>query len=232
MGKVSAIILAAGRGKRMNSEINKQFLLINGKPLLYYSLKAFEESEIDEIILVSGPGYLNFCREEIVEKYGFSKVSGIIEGGDERYNSVYNGLCVLESVDFVLIHDSARPMITKELVNFNIQEVKKYRACVTAVPSKDTIKVSDADGFVSYTPNRKDLWNIQTPQTFEFELIKKAYKYAMEGNLSNITDDAMILENYKEESVKIKLIEGSYDNIKITTSQDLLVAEKLLVKNV
>lgn len=232
MGKVSAIILAAGRGKRMNSEINKQFLLINGKPLLYYSLKAFEESEIDEIILVAGPGYLNFCREEIVEKYGFSKVVGIVEGGDERYNSVYNGLCVLESVDFVLIHDSARPMITKELVNFNIQEVKKYRACVTAVPSKDTIKVSDAEGFVSYTPNRKDLWNIQTPQTFEFELIKKAYEYAMEGNLSNITDDAMILENYKKESVKIKLIEGSYDNIKITTSQDLLVAEKLLVKNV
>ena len=232
MKKVSAIVLAAGRGKRMNSEINKQFLLINGKPLLYYSLKTFEESEVDEIVLVTGTGYLEFCREEIVEKYGFKKVIEIVEGGDERYNSVYNGILALKQTDYVLVHDSARPMITKDIIHLNIEEVKRNRACVTAVPSKDTIKVSDAEGFVSYTPNRNELWNIQTPQSFEYKLIKAAYEYAIKNELTNITDDSMILENYKDESVKIKLIEGSYKNIKITTSEDLLIAEKLLEKNV
>lgn len=232
MGKVSAIVLAAGRGKRMNSDINKQFLLINGKPLLYYSLKAFEGSEVDEVVLVSSPGFVDFCKQEVVERYGFEKVKHFVEGGEERYNSVYNGICVLEDVDYVLVHDSARPMVTIDIINLNIHEVKKCRACITAVPSKDTIKISDSDGFVTCTPDRSTLWNIQTPQSFEFSLIKRAYEWAMGSNLKNITDDSMILENFKEEKVKIKLIEGDYENIKITTPQDLYVAEKLLEKNV
>jgi len=230
MGKISVILLAAGKGKRMKSDINKQFLLINSKPILFYSLKAFEESSVDEIILVVGQDDIVYCRETIVEKYGFKKVKTVVTGGIERYDSVYKGLLEVQDAEYVLIHDSARPMVTVEIIEKNICEVKKYRACVTAMPSKDTIKIADREGFVKDTPQRDLVWQIQTPQTFEYSLIRKAYDYAFKSDVENITDDAMILENYLEEKVKIKLIEGSYENIKITTGEDIIIAENYLKK--
>ena len=230
MEKISVILLAAGKGKRMKSDINKQFLLINSKPILFYSLKAFEESSVDEIILVVGKYEIEYCREAIVEKYGFKKVKTVIAGGIERCDSVYNGLLELNDACYVLIHDSARPMVTVDIIEKNICEVKKYRACVTAMPSKDTIKIADQEGFVKDTPQRDLVWNIQTPQTFEYSLIRQAYDYAFNNDIKNVTDDAMILENYPEEKAKIKLIKGSYENIKITTAEDIIIAENYLEK--
>lgn len=232
MGKISVILLAAGKGKRMKSDINKQFLLINSKPILFYALEAFEKSSIDEIILVVGPDEIEYCKKNIVSGYGFKKVKRVIAGGEERYDSVYKGLINLEDSDYVLIHDSARPMITVDIIERNIREVKTSRVCITAMPAKDTIKIADKDGFVNETPQRDLVWTIQTPQTFEYSLIKNAYEYAYENDLKNITDDAMVLENYPVEKVKIKLIEGSYKNIKITTGEDIIIAENYLKKNV
>mgnify|MGYP002798185599 FL=1 len=154
--KNTAIVLAAGQGKRMHSKIQKQFLEIGGKPVLYYSLRCFQDSPlIDDIILVTGEDALAYCRSEIVDRYGFTKVSRIIQGGKERYDSVYAGLLACEDTDYVLIHDGARPFITEEILRRGMEGVKETGACVIGMPSKDTVKLSDAAGFVSETPDRK-----------------------------------------------------------------------------
>ena len=165
--KITAIVLAAGQGKRMNSEIAKQYLMLNDKPILYYSLKTFEESLVDDIILVVGSDDIDYVRKEIVEKYDFKKISQIIEGGKERYNSVYNALLSITETNYVLIHDGARPFVTNELIDRVVKNVINLKACVVGMPAKDTIKIADEDGFVYETPSRAKLWMIQTPQAFE-----------------------------------------------------------------
>lgn len=231
--KTTAIILAAGQGKRMGSDIAKQFLLLDKKPVLYYSLKNFEESMVDEIILVTGDGMQDFCKEEIVEKYGFQKVSQIVIGGKERYHSVAYGLrAVSNPCDYVLIHDGARPFATPSIIERGIEAVKQYRACVIGMPVKDTIKISDSHGFGVNTPNRNLVWQIQTPQIFEYQMIKDAYEklLAEEEKLKSkgivITDDAMVAELFF--NCKVKFVEGSYQNIKLTTPEDLAVANLFL----
>lgn len=224
--KMTAIVLAAGTGKRMNTKVHKQYLLLKEKPILYYSLKAFEDSHVDEIILVTGAEEIEFCRKEIVEKYGFGKVRAIVEGGRERYHSVYEGLKAVGETDYVLIHDGARPFVSQDIIERTLEAVCEYRACVAGMPVKDTIKISDEEGFAKETPNRSSVWMIQTPQAFSYPLIYDAYTRMLEKEDSAITDDAMVVERMTNH--KVKLIEGSYRNIKITTPEDLLIAEQFL----
>ena len=224
--KYTAIVLAAGSGKRMNSKVHKQYLIIQDRPVLYYSLKAFEDSAVDEIVLVVGKGEEKFCRKEIVDKYGISKVKAIVEGGKERYHSVFEGLKQTSDADYVLIHDGARPFVNQDIIRRCMQEVQKYQACVVGMPVKETIKIADEEGYAKQTPDRKNVWMIQTPQTFSYALIYEAYEEMLKTEDTAITDDAMVLERIKGK--KSKLIEGSYRNIKITTPEDLLIANVYL----
>lgn len=224
--KYAAIVLAAGSGKRMNSQVHKQYLIIQDRPVLYYSLKEFEDSAVDEIVLVVGKGEEEFCRREIVDKYGISKVKAIVEGGKERYHSVFEGLKQTSDADYVLIHDGARPFVNQDIIRRCMQEVQKYQACVVGMPVKDTIKIADEEGYAKQTPDRKNVWMIQTPQTFSYALIYEAYEEMLKTEDAAITDDAMVLERIKGK--KSKLIEGSYRNIKITTPEDLLIANVYL----
>lgn len=229
--KCAAIVLAAGRGSRMGTKIQKQYLEIEGKPVLYYALEVFEKSEIiDDVVLVVGREDIDFCRREIVERYQFQKVSQIVAGGKERYESVYHGLEALEETcpDYVFIHDGARPFVDELMLKRVYEAVERYRACVVGMPSKDTIKIVDDEGMVIETPNRKTLWQVQTPQVFEYELIKDAYTNFMQREDVQATDDAMVLEMMAGKSVR--LVEGSYENIKITTPEDLGIAELFLKK--
>lgn len=231
MGKKVAIVLAAGRGKRMQSDVAKQYLLIKGKPVLYYSLKAFEDSVVDDIILVTAENEIIYCKEEIVEKYNFSKVSQIVAGGKERYHSVYNGLKACTDAEVVLIHDGARPFVNNEIIARNVAMVKEYGACVTGMPVKDTIKIADEAGFVQETPKRDLIWAVQTPQTFQYHLIKEAYDTFLNNEETfckqySVTDDAMVAEIFGGH--KVKLVEGSYNNVKITTPEDMALAETIL----
>lgn len=226
--KCTAIVLAAGQGKRMGTKVQKQYLEIFSKPVLYYSLRAFEDSNIiDEIVLVVGSEQKEYCQKEILSKYGFKKVKAIVDGGAERYHSVANGLQeVFEG--YVFIHDGARPFVNEEILQRVYNEVIKYKACVVGMPVKDTIKIADENGFADVTPDRNFLWQIQTPQVFEVSLIKEAYKKLVESDTINVTDDAMVAEQMLE--VKVKLVPGSYENIKITTPEDLKIAEIFLQK--
>lgn len=224
MKKNVAIVLAAGQGKRMKSNIQKQYLLIKNKPVLYYTLSAFETSPlISEIILVTGKDEIEYCREEIVKKYGFQKVHKIIAGGKERYHSVYEGLQAIDEADYVYIHDGARPFVDEEIIERACEAVEEYQACVAGMPVKDTIKIADEAGYASETPDRRRVWQVQTPQVFEYKLIKNAYDRLMETEPEGITDDAMVVEIMTRH--KVKLVEGSYRNIKITTPEDLDIAE-------
>ncbi|MGN1180568.1 MAG: 2-C-methyl-D-erythritol 4-phosphate cytidylyltransferase [Suilimivivens sp.] len=227
--RCGAVVLAAGSGKRMHSDTKKQFLLIQDKPVIYYSLRTFQESFIDEIVLVVSGEDIEYCKKEIVEKYGFTKVKYLTAGGKERYHSVAAGLKCLRECDYAFIHDGARPMITGEILNRAYACVKENDACVVGMPVKDTIKIADKNGFIDKTPDRNLVWMIQTPQVFAYPLIKEAYDnlLAEEERLKmqgiNITDDAMVVETLMKHPVK--LVEGSYENIKITTPEDLLIAE-------
>lgn len=227
--KITAIILAAGQGKRMNSPVAKQFLILRDKPILYYCLKAFEESSVDDIILVTGNGQVEYCRESIVEFYHFNKVSRIIEGGKERYDSVYCALENVEDADYVLIHDGARPFISIELIENVIEQVKEYKACIVGTPVKETIKVVNQEGLIEATPNRDNLWSAQTPQAFEYSTLRNAYDlFYQEIGMEtlSITDDAMVYETFLKKPVKMVL--GDYNNLKITTPEDMILAEAVM----
>lgn len=222
-----AIVLAAGKGRRMGTEIPKQFLYIHDKPVLFYSLNVFQQhNDIDEIVLVVSEEYKSYCIKEILEKYSITKVSAIVEGGAERYDSVIAGLSACSDCKYVLIHDGARPCVTEEIIDRSLDAVRKYDACVVGMPSKDTVKIADDQGFISVTPPRKNVWNIQTPQVFSYELIYNAYQTMQRKGMAGVTDDAMVIELL--DAAKIRLVEGSYENIKVTTPDDIKVLENLL----
>lgn len=225
-----AIVLSAGVGSRMHSDIPKQYMDLNGYPVIYYALRAFEESDVDSIVLVTSPEDVAFCRKNIVEKYGFTKVRAVVGGGAERYLSVYEGLKATDA-DYVLIHDGARPLIDTESIRLCMETVAREKACVLATRVKDTIKVADTDGYAVQTPDRSTLWAVQTPQGFSRELLMQAYDrlfgQIQAGALTiTITDDAMIVEQMTGQ--RVRLIEGKYTNIKITTPEDLDVARIFL----
>lgn len=226
--KIVAIVLAAGTGKRMQSNIPKQYLMLQDKPVLYYSLRTFEESNVNEIILVVGKDDIEYCRKKIVEKYKLKKVTKIIEGGAERYHSVYNGLNAIDYADYVFIHDGARPFITLDIIKKTTVEVGEHNACVVGVPSKDTVKIVNDVGIVINTPNRDNVWSVQTPQAFSYNIIKKAYDLLFSSSQKDlkITDDAMVVEHTL--NYPVKMVMGEYYNIKITTPEDLIIGEGIL----
>ena len=278
--KTTAIVLAAGNGKRMKSREKKQFMLIAGKPILFYSLKAFQDSPlIDSIVLVTGADETERCRREITDRFLFDKVKVITAGGAERYDSVYLGLLKCESdTEIVFIHDGARPFVTEEIIARAYDAACRYRACTVGMKAKDTIRIADSSGFTLTTPDRKSVWQIQTPQVFEYQLALEAYTKLEEnksgrtgdgmtaerapcegaakklragftdnavmtegkaheakgaaGELRSegptITDDAMVVEEFT--GIKARLVEGSYDNIKITTPEDLIFGETIQKK--
>ena len=231
MGKkrCAAVVLAGGQGRRMGTAVAKQYLLIREKPVLYYSLEAFEQSGvIDDVILVVGSGQIPYCKEEIVEKYGFQKVRAVTEGGAERYHSVWAGLKAAEAIlpDYIFIHDGARPFVDESILERAFEEVKRCRACVVGMPVKDTIKIVNENLETEETPDRKKMWMIQTPQVFKAPLIIEAYRKMMAVPHSHVTDDAMAVEMVMKHPVK--MVEGSYKNIKITTPEDLKIAKVFL----
>lgn len=232
--KCYAIVLSAGTGSRMGSSVPKQYLPLLDRPVIYYSLKVFEDSPyIDEILLVAGADDLSYVKEEIVDKYGFTKVTAILAGGKERYFSVANALKMLEGKDgYVMIHDGARPMLTEEIIGRLYEGVCTYEAVCAAVPVKDTIKVVDEEGFAVRTPDRKTVYAVQTPQVFSLPLITGAYEELLQNpdtyrNVT-VTDDAMVVECVYGK--KVKMLQGTYENIKITTPEDMEVAKVYLSK--
>lgn len=226
----AAVILAAGQGKRMQSAVPKQYLMLEDKPVIYYALKVFQDSFVNRIVLVTSEEEIEYCKKNIVEKYGFGKVKAVVVGGKERYHSVYEGLKAAKC-DYVFIHDGARPFVTEEIIERGYACAVEYDACVVGMPTKDTVKIADADNFAASTPDRSHVWLIQTPQIFSYNLIFQAYSALMDKEQEllqesvRITDDAMVVETFT--SRKVKLAEGSYENIKITTPEDLQIARTL-----
>lgn len=219
------VIVAAGTGSRMNMGINKQFIKLEGKEIIAYTIEKFyNNSNIEDIVVVVKEDESEFFKKEILGKYNFRNIK-IAYGGKERQDSVYNGLKLLdEKCDIVLIHDGARPFISDKIIDNCIEKAKEHKAIVVGVPVKDTIKVIDNDKNIVDTPNRSVLWAVQTPQTFDYNILIDAYKDAFKNGFYG-TDDAMLVERV---GYKVKVVEGSYNNIKITTQEDLNVGSQIL----
>ena len=223
---ISAIILAGGKGKRMGSAISKQFIDIKGKPIIYYTLKKFSENKkIDNIIVVLPEDEVKYFKENILKKYELS-INKIVIGGKERQDSVYNALKSLKnsSTDIVLIHDGARPFISERIINEGIKFAEIYGASAPGVMPKDTIKVKNEKNFSIDTPNRANLVSIQTPQVFKFDEILECHE-KIRYNGEKVTDDTMVVEKY---GYSVYLYDGEYTNIKVTTPEDLILAERLI----
>ena len=227
--KSLAIVLAAGSGSRMGTDIKKQYLLLKNKPIMYYSLKTFEESPVDDIILVVPKEDIDYCKKELVLKYGIKKVRTLVAGGRERYLSVEAAFKSLgdENYDTVLIHDAARPFVSVEMIEKAIQEALIHKSYIPGVALKDTVKQISEDSFVENTPDRAKLVAVQTPQAFDFNLCKKAYEILSSSNTLNKipTDDEMLV--YELMGVHAKVGTGSIYNIKITTREDMYMAERI-----
>ena len=225
MNKFTAIVLAAGSGKRMNQEIPKQYMKLGDAPLMVHCLRTFQESKVTQIVLVVAPGDVEKCRKEIIERYHIDKCIAIVEGGEERYNSVYAGLQAIND-GYVLIHDCARAFVSIDIIHRCMSAVALYESCVVGMPSKDTVKLTDTHRKVLDTPDRSNVWIVQTPQCFEYNLIRGAYDMIIENADTSITDDAMIVEKVTDHDVH--MIEGSYMNIKVTTPEDVAFGEAIL----
>lgn len=221
------VIVAAGSGSRMKRDINKQFIKLDGKEIIAYTIEKFYKSEdIDDIVIVIKESEEKYFIENIINKYGFDNIK-LAYGGKERQDSVYNGIKKLNrNCEIVLIHDGARPFVNEDIIKNSIEEAKENNAVVVGVPVKDTIKIVNSDGNIVDTPNRSLLWSVQTPQSFKYEIITKAYEYAYSNDYYG-TDDAMLVEHI---GYNVKMIEGSYDNIKITTEEDLHFGIQILNK--
>ena len=219
------VIVAAGTGSRMKMGINKQFIKLEGKEIIAYTIEKFyNNSNIEDIVVVVKEDESEFFKKEILDKYNFKNIK-IAYGGKERQDSVYNGLKLLDKkCDVVLIHDGARPFVSDKIIYNCIEEVKEHKAIVVGVPVKDTIKIIDNDKNIVDTPNRSVLWAVQTPQTFDYNILIDAYKDAYKSGFYG-TDDAMLVERI---GYKVKMVEGSYNNIKITTQKDLSVGSQIL----
>lgn len=219
-----AVILAGGKGKRMGADISKQFLTVNGKPIICYTIEAFQKSElIDEIIVVLPKDEIDYFNKEILGKYNLN-ISQIVEGGKERQDSVYNALQSIKNCNIVLIHDGARPLVSKEIIEKGISYAKLYSAAAPGVMPKDTIKVINSERISKETLIRSNLVAVQTPQCFKYSLIKECHNKIKENNIE-VTDDTMVVEAYGNE---VYIYEGAYENIKVTTKEDLILVKALL----
>ena len=231
MSSFAAVVLSAGSGKRMKSDVPKQYMNLLDKPVIYYSLKAFQDSGFSSIVLVCGKEDIDYCRREIVEKYNLTRVTAIVAGGKERYHSVYRGLCAVEEADYVFIHDGARPMIDEDIIRRLQSAVVEEGAAVAGMPVKDTINIVDESNCIVNTPQRKYVWQVQTPQCFSFPIIYEAYAKLVSDEeagekIPPVTDDAMVWSYVSKH--KVKMVEADYRNIKITTPEDLEIAETFL----
>lgn len=233
--KTTAIVLAAGSGSRMKSSVKKQYMEIKGKPLILYAIEAFENSFIDEIVIVLPAEDIEDVSHNIIAPGHFGKIKAIVPGGNTRYHSVRLGLeAASADTEAVFIHDGARPFVDDEMLARALDAVKEFGACVVGMPVKDTIKIADEDGFAKVTPDRNKTWLIQTPQVFLYPEILNLYEeladkeHELLAQNINITDDAMVMETLGTR--KVKLVEGSYNNIKITTPEDISQAESILEK--
>jgi 2-C-methyl-D-erythritol 4-phosphate cytidylyltransferase len=224
--KTGALIAAAGKGQRMRGRVKKQFIPLKGMPLLFYTIKTFEEfEEIENIYLVLNEADFEYCTREIILKYGIKKISQLVPGGERRQDSVWNGLKAMEGhCDIVIVHDGARPFVSPEILKRVMAAMKDAQAVVTAIPALDTIKRVDGTGIVVDTLQRNTLFHIQTPQGFRYELIQEAYKRAFKEGIHG-TDDAYFVERM---GMPVKVIEGSSFNIKITTPEDIVLAHYIL----
>lgn len=223
---VSAIVLAGGRGKRMGAVQSKQYIDLNGKPILYYTLKQFINNNlINKIFLVVPEDELEYCKLEVLNKYKLS-VDELIIGGKERQDSVYNALVKAEGTDIILIHDGARPFVSQRIINDAVKYAKIYKATAPGVVPKDTIKVKNEDNFSIHTPVRSNLMAVQTPQAFDYDMIYECHKKIRQKGIE-VTDDTMVVELFNN---KVYLYDGEYTNIKITTPEDLILAEYLVKK--
>jgi 2-C-methyl-D-erythritol 4-phosphate cytidylyltransferase len=218
--RVGAVIAAAGSSRRMDG-IDKIFTLLAGKPLLWHVLQVFQEcGAVDQVVVVLGEASVH-RGVKLVEEGRFSKVLGVCPGGRRRQDSVAKGLERLEGCDWVVVHDGARPCLTVELVERGLKEARRTGAAIAAVPLKETVKVVGADGLIESTPRRESLWAAQTPQVFRFDLIVGGYR-----NVSQeVTDDASLVEAVGQ---KVRVYMGLHDNIKVTTPEDLVLAETIL----
>lgn len=223
----SVIIVAAGSGKRMNLGINKQYLKLEEKEMIAHTIDAFyNNGNIDEIIICIKKEEEEFFINEILNKYNYENIK-IAYGGEERQDSIYNALKEInKNCEVVLIHDGARPFINDDIINRSIEVAKEKQAVVVGVPVKDTIKVVE-NGLIKHTPQRSSLWSAQTPQTFKYDLIMKAYEEAYKNNYYG-TDDSMLVEFIGQ---SVSMIMGSYNNIKITNPEDINIARKILEEN-
>lgn len=219
--KTTAIILSAGSGKRMNSNIAKQYLEIKDKAIIVYTIEKFLFQDIDEVIVVTKKDDLEFFKK-LISGEQFKNIKLVI-GGRERSESVFNALKdISEDTEIVIIHDGVRPFIKREVIKENINSAKKYGAVITAVKTKDTIKIVQ-DNKIKETPNRENLYMAQTPQTFRKDIIKRAYnEFKID---EKATDDSVLVENI---GIDVHIVEGSYENIKITTKEDLIIAEAII----
>lgn len=226
--KVVALVLAAGQGRRMGAETNKPYLLLAGKPILFHTLHEFEECpSIDEVVLIVEKHEIDHARSSIVEAFGCSKVTSIVAGGLKRQDSVWEGIKAIKGdCELVMVHDGVRPFISQVLLQKAIDATRESGATVVAVPVKDTIKVVSREKEVLQTLDRKTLWSVQTPQTFNHDLLKRAHEKARQDGFYG-TDDASLVERM---GVTVRVVDGSYENIKITTPEDLVIGETILQK--
>ena len=225
---VVALILAAGQGKRMGAEKNKPYLFLAGKPILFHTLGGFEKCpSIDGIVLVVEKHEVDNARTSIVDAFGFRKVINVVPGGPKRQDSVWEGIKALKGeCELVMVHDGVRPFISPALLQKAVDSTRKTGATVVAVPVKDTIKAASREKEVVKTLDRETLWAVQTPQTFNHDILKKAHEKARQDGFYG-TDDASLVERI---GVPVSIIDGSYENIKITTPEDLVLAEAILRK--
>lgn len=221
--KVSAIIPAAGLGLRMGSDIAKQFLLLDGKPILHHTLSVLDHcSAVDEIVLVVSENEIDAIQTQIADSH--PKVTRVVEGGKERQDSVGNGLRSLDSdTDIVVVHDGVRPFVSPELIRETVEAAQDFGAAIAAIPLSDTLKKVSEDGRVERTVDRQDLWRVQTPQTFQYALLKQAFDKARSDGFYG-TDEGALIEYLGKE---VKVIPGSEFNIKITSSEDLVLGEAI-----
>jgi len=226
VGKIYAVVVAAGKGERMVSNVAKQYILLCGKPVILYSLEIFDSIDaIDGIILVVAASDVSYVCESLLAEHTLKKKVSVVIGGFNRQQSVLNGLnSIPHDAELVVIHDGARPLITEQIVSNCIDEAVNHGAVAVGVPVKDTIKIVDSQNFISSTPMRDELWIVQTPQIFRYETIFAAHKKALEDGFIG-TDDSILAERA---GVRVKMIQGSYRNIKITTSEDLILAQELI----
>lgn len=221
MPKTGVVIVGAGSSQRMGTD--KVFMSLAGRPLLAWSVDVCQRCElVDQIVIVLNKNKLNLGRR-LVAEMGWSKVVEVCLGGDRRQDSVRQGLGKLRGCDWVLIHDGARPFLTLDLIDDGLKTAQATGSAVAAVPVKDTVKLGGSDLIVGGTLNRQELWAVQTPQVFRFDIITEAHEQVG----SDVTDDASMVEQL---GYKVKLYMGSYDNIKITTPEDLALAELIAGK--